>query len=574
MESTPKPNKDVNQSGEFVQIDLFPGLSGEPSSEDILKHMDVRKPLGDPVLVTSAKKQEVAAVAPGKIDPEIKDLQEEKEHYEKKIKELKYDVAHLDQNTIDKYTKSIENIDGKIKKIRQENQEFLEGKKERAPKSTSDATTTVPTPSSAPRQVAVEPSTVVDPEVVSPSASPESEPEPTQLSPVNRERFARMPRGAKNIFEKAHEGLFDIPGVNRVVGKLEIAYKQFWSDKHQEKSATLKSKMDALDEQIRVIEQTKNEIKANVNELRSQNIPGGESLEVAIAKCSRQQEALMKKKDRFQTKLEARDNKVRMYTNERDMIAEKLIGRYEEKLKPMEKGLERLDASKNKLDLEAAVAEVKYRELGEKVTTLEAQIARQEDIYTRTGVSASGVLKILKTQIAENYKKIREGKNDFNRRYNEIHKEIAKLNKKANPYRDKRAEFVLIKDRRPLDMNIQTRNSLKEYEGREDVTGTTRAYVGTPALPVETRSQSSPERVDNYTFEVRSLAGKWNTYLQETYGNSSQGVLLTMQDFENTVGLRADKKLLAKEFKNILSAYYKSRKLLTPETKEAVDKFF
>jgi len=67
------------------------------------------------------------------------------------------------------------------------------------------------------------------------------------------------------------------------------------------------------------------------------------------------------KKIKKQSKFEAIDNKLKLYTNERDRVADKLIGRYEEKLKPMEAELERLQNFNNKIDLMVVAAEVKIK---------------------------------------------------------------------------------------------------------------------------------------------------------------------------------------------------------------------
>lgn len=96
--------------------------------------------------------------------------------------------------------------------------------------------------------------------------------------------------------------------------------------------------------------------------MKSQNIPGVESLQLKIKVIDQQKINLLNEKDKVQSKFEARENKAKLYTNERDRVADKLIGRYNEKLEPMEKELESLQTCKDQADLVIAVTEVKHKE--------------------------------------------------------------------------------------------------------------------------------------------------------------------------------------------------------------------
>ncbi len=53
------------------------------------------------------------------------------------------------------------------------------------------------------------------------------------LSNENKSFFEKMSDKGIKIAGRVYKGLYDIPIINRVVGKLEIAYNQFWIDRHQ-----------------------------------------------------------------------------------------------------------------------------------------------------------------------------------------------------------------------------------------------------------------------------------------------------------------------------------------------------
>ena len=161
---------------------------------------------------------------------------------------------------------------------------------------------------------------------------------PDYLNSDNRSFFRKMSEGGREIANQAYEGLYKIPGVDRVVGKMEIAYNEFWMHRHEEKAIEFKNKIDGFEVKIGSFDQSKKEIESVIENLKQQNIPGAESLQIKVRDIERQKMDLLNEEDRIHTKFEARENKMKLYASERDRVADKLIGRYNEKLEPMEKG--------------------------------------------------------------------------------------------------------------------------------------------------------------------------------------------------------------------------------------------
>jgi hypothetical protein len=102
------------------------------------------------------------------------------------------------------------------------------------------------------------------------------------LSPENQIFFNKMSESGKKIANQVYEGLYKIPGIKRVVGKLEIAYNQFWLERHEKKALEFKNKMDGFDIKIRALDQSKKEIESVIENLKQQNIPGVDSLQLKL----------------------------------------------------------------------------------------------------------------------------------------------------------------------------------------------------------------------------------------------------------------------------------------------------
>jgi len=407
----------------------------------------------------------------------------------------------------------------------------------------------------------------------------------TFLNSENQSFWGRMSEGGKKIASQAYEGLYKIPGVNRVVGKLEIAYNQFWVDRHEEKGVEFKNKMDGLGLKSEVFEQSKKEIESVIENLKQQNIPGVESLELKVKVIDQQKINLLNEKDKVQSKFEARENKTKLYTNERDRVADKLIGRYEEKLKPMEKELENLQTCKDQADLVIAVTEVKHKEQIAKLDGIEKRKTQVEEALRRTGMSEKEIrkfeaVKTLEGFLSQGRENIRTEKENLSRRKAEINAKIAKVDAKANPYRDKREEFARVKEGRPLKINVPTRERGQEFKGTEETTSHTRAensgYESSRTYERESSVEAEEETVEEDKERLKTLdyISGWNSYLQEKYGKKLPGELIDPKDFLRSTRLSAEHKLDFKDFKNILTKYYKFRKIPADKLNKSIDKFF
>lgn len=386
------------------------------------------------------------------------------------------------------------------------------------------------------------------------------------FSPENQGFFSKMSEKGKNLAGKFYEGLYKIPGVNKIVGKMEIAYNQFWADKHEAKAANLKGRMDAVDLGNGALDQSKKEIESVIENLKQQQMPGVESLQLKLRDIDEKKAGLQNKKDKIQSKFEYRDNKKKLYTNERDRIADKLIGRYNEKLEPMEKELERLQDSKDRMDLQIAATEIKHKESMTKLADMENNKTKVENALRVTGMSPRQVrnfeaIKVLETLLADGREKIRMEKEELTRRKAEINQKIAKVDAKANPYRDKRGEFARVKERRPIEMEVKARKR-EEFKGEEDIKGTTREEF-------ETESGNEEQQ------ELQAYISGWNVFLQEKYGKGGiSGELIEGDRFSKETGLSKDTKVDFEDFKNVLAKYYKVAKLPKDKFDKSIDEFF
>ena len=141
--------------------------------------------------------------------------------------------------------------------------------------------------------------------------------------------------------------------------------------------------------------------------------------------------------------------------NKRDQIVDRLIDRYDEKLKPMEKELERLQTCREEAELFIMATNINTMRNWPDWKGIENKKTKIEDAYRSTGMSEKqirndGAVKALEEILTGGREKIRAGKTSLEQRKAVIDKKLQRLTLKANPYRDKREQFVRVKAQRPV----------------------------------------------------------------------------------------------------------------------------
>lgn len=384
------------------------------------------------------------------------------------------------------------------------------------------------------------------------------------LGPENKGFFEKMSEGGKNIMNKAYEGLYNIPGVNKAVAKMEIAYNQFWLDKNEEKLVELKSKMEKINLENGDLDRSKEEISALIERLQQQKMPGGESLQSKLKDISQKRMDSEKRGENIRSELGSNDAKIKLYAGKRDMAADKLIGHYDEKLETIGKEMDSLQYNKDKIDLSAAVAEAKHKEETGRLEKMEESKREVEEALKRTGMPEKEAknypaIKELEKALKEGREKIKAEKEEIEKKKIEIGQKVAKVEAKVNSYKAKRGEFVRVKERRPLekarDKEPGKGETEKERSGGSEGTRTE-------------RGKDAGEQMKALLY----ISG-WNKYLQKKYGETVSGELIDQDDFLRTTGLSEGNILEPEDFKDILGKYYKLRKIPADKFNQDIDGF-
>ena len=421
--------------------------------------------------------------------------------------------------------------------------------------------------------------------------SPEKTSNPAGSAEVNnpipkpRETAGRAPENAKGVLARMYEGLYKIPGVSRMVGKMEIAYNNSRMKSHEGKAVSLKDEIDDIDCEIATQDRIKKDTEALIATLEKQEMPESiESLRINLREADEEKAKLFNKRDRLQSKLEAREHKAGLYVNRRDTIADKLIGRYNEKLDPMERRLESLNTCRDLVDLRSAVTEARHKELLARLAINEEERKQIENILIMKKKSEKEIKKNnqimrLEKLIARGREQIRVEKEYLAKEIVEIDKKVAKVDEKANPYRDKREEFIRVKEGRPVKIEIEARKKGNEFSKKEDIKphtrqeGSSAEEVVEEAPPIVATAETAKKEKVEQAGTIGDYIDSWNKWLKKTYKKDADDGLINQADFLGVTNFKDACQVEADDFKKIFGKYLKYKKLPADKFNQNIDKF-
>lgn len=394
---------------------------------------------------------------------------------------------------------------------------------------------------------------------------------PEELAPERRSGFRALPERSRSVLRRMYDRIAEEPELRRVVGKMEIAYHQYFLDKNQERSARLKTSLDVVDARLQGLEEARAEIETSVADLARDGSPGSEALQLSLQKLDRSRGKIMAERDKVQTDFEAIDNKAKLRTTKRDAVADRLISAYDRELLPLETELEALQTARDQAELTAAVTEAKHEEMTTRAEGLEEQRNRIAESMRRGGVSEKDIRRVTETfdiTIEGIAAQISRDQEELAARKLEIDKRVAKVDDDANPYRDKREEFVRIKNSRPIDIEVETRTREAVFYGETPTEGHPRPIGEGPGASAE---MDAPVAEADPRPDISAYLNQWNEHLASQSADGAAPV--DPEDFTRAAGIREAQKMNPGKFKKILAAYLKLRKVPSEQYAKALSSF-
>jgi hypothetical protein len=424
------------------------------------------------------------------------------------------------------------------------------------------------------------------PEAVNDNKESENNDQEKALSPEADSIFSGLSDDAKELFANVYESLYKIPVANKLAAKLAISYQQFWLDRHQEKAQ--KPYEEVMKEVTRI--ETLKQHNDNLRQKIAQETDFKKKTELSKKLYNNDKELskLEKSRNKAQSKVEKRQNKMALYANERNSIALKLIDYYDDKLVPIESEISNIKLYETEAELIVAELEIQNEErqleLGAKQQQLESELSDLRQNFSDKEINKHGYVDELKNEIFVIKKEIIEAKEEVRQILLDITKQRQRAEKRANPYRDKKAAFEAVTKRSFMSYSMPSR----EYTvANEEVYQTTThpRNITESADSKDSNSFQSPESAEksnkrnvgeysNPNPKVSDLVDSWNKYISD--GRRKLNIAPTMLGPESLlapdshISLPSFKKWLLKRY-NIVR--YNSMPDRVQLNEEFVDKF-
>jgi len=389
------------------------------------------------------------------------------------------------------------------------------------------------------------------------SAKPEAKVEANQdsaklevevgLNNENKALFNATPEEKKGLLRRIYEGLYKVSGVNKIIGKLEIAYSDLRINGLTSKEEKLQEEINRIDKETQLSKKSQSSMQFLIADAKEKGAPIA-SLEQNISLIAKRAEDLSRKKSDIQEKLTERQEQRDVYINKRREVADKLIGYYDEKIKPMEETLASLQTLKSRLDFKSSAIEITHKKQEADLHSIEERLNSVKESYRAEGRPESEIKKTLKDLEAyldtgrANIQKKREKILDDKE---EQEKKIAEAERLVALHKEKRDEFMRTKEGKPREN--------KKDKVTQDI----------KTIPIETETISTEQNIER--LPVQSYISRWNEYLKNENIAESLKKPIDSKDFLIETGWSDDFVIDFEDFKKILPRYLKLKGIVVED---------
>ncbi|MFC1700427.1 hypothetical protein ACFLZ4_02175 [Patescibacteria group bacterium] len=369
----------------------------------------------------------------------------------------------------------------------------------------------------------------------------------TTLSDSNQEIMNSLPKRGRLFAEK----VFENPLINRPAAKLAIAYDNFLIDKHQKKANTWEKKMGDADEKIKEFDTPRQTIEEALKDLEDENKPGVAGLRAKLTKINSKVGKLNVEKNGYKEKYVERQKKNKEFIETRDTIAGKLVKHYDEKLKPIERGVEEMTKERNEADLLITVTEIEHEEFLSKIKEAEEKKIKLENALATIGESRRSIRR--ETAVVTRGEEIKESKDNAKKilkNIEEMKKELIKADEKIDRQVNKAKPF---KEQRKAFENIITGKTQDDSERQEDKKDAFTIGVLIENAFNENSKRKSEEEKE--TFKLEDALKMWNELVSKSYTGNSKAVA----DYEHllkTTGLSSSGRISIRSLGKLLKKYF------------------
>lgn len=366
-----------------------------------------------------------------------------------------------------------------------------------------------------------------------------------------REKVVSLYEKVGSRYEESWMGTVTTERGSGLFNRVEAAFNNKLMKWHEDKSINIAQKLDGAKNKLLGFEQGKKAFEQNLAGLEKHRQMGISTLatEASIKKQMRELEERMATAqadvNKYQSKLESRNNKMAGYSEARDGACNSLINRYDEKLKPWEKQAETIKNYSENLAAEIDRNAFQRDQIKNQINDFQQEYQRFMG-RREMRVALSGLMTQLET---------------YNNNINNIKKEksvmdgrIARAEDRANVYRDKKDKLATYTKRRPGTIEGGEKKHFEPHSEGEEI----KIEKNKKESAEDDLGKEGPEK----EIDTQSWLRKWNEYLKNEK-SVAEGDLINESVWQKWIG-RTDGVINFNDFKEELDRYYGIKRLNMP----------
>ncbi len=383
------------------------------------------------------------------------------------------------------------------------------------------------------------------------------------LSSKGREFIQNMPENAKRVASSMYEGIYRIPGVNRVVAKAEIAWNQVWIDRKQDRIIELNDKVREITAETATLDESEAALNESLEIIRSQGFSGTAKIEKSLRKIASRKSELSEKKLVAESKVSRKQESMDSFVEKRNEITDRMVDKYGERMKPLETKLENLRGLQDALEFQTAIMEADHADKMIEIAKLDEKRTKVYNALRGAGqLDKNGnhpalnqfdsVINASKMRIAWAEATVKAKKKDIETR-------ISETDAKANVYKGKQREFSAVKERGLYVSKAPEKAADRELEESE----------------LESGFAEEEHLAESSRLSIGTFLDKWNDHLKDTVSDEKRKISLTIDKAAFLKGARWNegKELDYEHFVKVLDGYYRMKKVDFKDKTEMAEKF-
>lgn len=374
------------------------------------------------------------------------------------------------------------------------------------------------------------------------------------FTPTNEGLFHRLSNGAKNTMNGLYEGLYKIPGANKLLAKWELARGEKLIDKNQEKLVRIKEQIEAIDQEVLAKDAGKAQLEQTIATMEQQGLPGIDQIRLKLGEIEDQKRNLLNAREDNQKNFEKRDKKGKIFAEHREGVANRFIEEFDKKLEPLNEQYAEYKERQDQLEGDGIRLKIFNKNAVKENDAYKETLESLKSAYLTAGYPESKISKLpgfaeINQKIAENTKKIESSKALHEAAVLQHKAKMDALQARIAKYENKKKPFTRAKEKQPID--IPSPSSAPEHSD-------TGRFMRNPLEGIYTESPTRKK--------IESFINAWNEYVEEQNGDIEENRKIDPEQFYRTRAYNKDTWLDFDDFKQVYMYHLRMENISHDET--------